>query len=92
MKTDADGKISGEEGILESAQVCSAGGHSKRTWLVVSSSAPHVLHRVSQTIPRVVRFLDTGSVPERNYHTKCLNFGGHFRFQEKDNNGLILGP
>ena len=89
---DDNGKIAGEEGILESAHVCKAVGHSKSTWLVDSSSAPHILHRVSQKIPRVVRFFETGNVPERNCHTKCLNFGGHFSFQEKANNGLTVGP
>ena len=57
-----------------------------------SFQAPSILQRESQSIPRVVRFFETGNVPKRNCHTKCLNSGGHFGFQEKANSGLTFGP
>lgn len=92
MKTEDDGKTAGEEGILENAHVRSAGGYSKSTWLVDSSSAPHILQHKSQSIPWVLRFFETGSVPDKISHTKYLNFGGHFSFQANTNKGFTFGP
>lgn len=92
MKTEEEGNSPGVEGILDIAQVCSAGGHSKRTWWVNSSSTLHMLHLKSQSIPRDFRFLVTGSVPDNICHTKCFSFGGHFNFHEKANKGWMFGP
>lgn len=45
---NAEGKISMVEGIVDKAHIWWDGGHSKKKWLMVSSSAPHHKHPVSR--------------------------------------------
>ena len=58
----------------------SAGGHSKNTWFIDSSSAPHLAQHISPCIPRACRFFLTAIYPVTNCHRKCFIFGGHRLF------------
>lgn len=61
----------GFEAILDNAQTCTAGGHSKNTWLMDSLDAPHLAQIVSSCIPRAFRFFFTAinCVPTQSLFT-----------------------
>ena len=59
---------------------------------MVSSSPPYMLHRKSQLIPRVLKTLATGKIPDNTCHTKCLSFGEQLSFHANANSDLTFGP
>lgn len=61
----------------------------KKTWLMISSSAPQILHLKSHLIPRALRFFETGRILYTTCQTKCHNFGEHCNFHEKANKSLV---
>ena len=53
---------------------------------------PQILHLKSYSIPRALRFFETGRILDITCQTKCLNFGEHCNFHEKAKRGLVSGP
>ena len=85
------GKIAGFDGIFEGAQTWIAGGHSKNTWFMDSSWAPHLPKQIPPCIPLACKFFFTVIHPVTNCHRKCFNFGGHYIFQQKAFRTSIVG-
>lgn len=68
-----------------------AGLQWKRTWHILSSCKPHLVHIVSKAIPRVLRCWRTASAPDKALHKNCLSFGGAFVFQRLFHSYLSRG-
>ena len=92
VKRELVGKIAGFVGIFERAQTWSAVGHSKNTWLIDSSSAPHLAHHISPSILRACKFFLAATHFVTNCHRKCLIFGGHRIFQQNALRTSTVGP
>ena len=92
MKRALVGKIAGFDGIFERAQTCIAGGHSKNTWLIDSSWAPHIPQQISPCILRACKFFFTVIHLVTSCHRKCFNFGGQRIFQQLAFRASIVGP
>ena len=91
-QSDWMGKNYGYEGIRESAQTWTAGGHSKITWFIDSSGAPHSAQIVSPCIPLGLKLFLTAVHPDTSCHKKCFILGGHRTFQQKAFGGETEGP
>ena len=89
--SDVHGNCPGTVGRSDRAHVCTAGGHSKSRWFIVSSSPPHLGH--DRSVPQCwsAKRLQTATQPVKHCQRKCLIFLGAFRFHTLDNKGLILG-
>ena len=92
VKRELVGKMAGFDGIFDSAQTWIAGGHSKNTWFIDSSGAPHLTQQMSPCSPHACKFFLTAIHPDTNCHKKCLIFGEHFTFQEKAFKASTVGP
>ena len=92
VNSELVGKLAGFDGIFERAQNWSVEGHSKNTWFIDSSSAPHLAQRISPCIPLACRFFLTAIHVVTNCHRKCFIFGGHRIFQQNAFNISTVGP
>ena len=85
-------KIVGFDDICERAQTWRAAEHSKNTWFIDSSGAPHLAQHISPCIPRDLKFFFTAIHPDTSCHKKCLIFGGHRTFQQWAFKRSTVGP
>ena len=82
-KIECEGNLSGFVGTVESAHVWITGGHSKNTWLMVSSSVSHLAHYMLHCIPLAFRFFFTDKQHATIFCKKCLILGETPNFQKK---------
>ena len=80
VKIDVLGKMPGLVGILDKAQTCIAGGHSKRRCFIDSETPPHLIHVRSDPQCRSTSLLEVARHPERACQRKCLIFLAVFTF------------
>ena len=89
---EVEGKLSGFDGICDKAHVWIAGGHSNKTWLMVSSEHPHKLHWLSHLIFLYFKLAPTDTHPEIACQIKCRIYRGYFIFQTNACRDMIVGP
>jgi len=71
VKRELVGKIAGFGGIFERVQTWIAGGHSKNTWFIDSSWAPHLTQQIYSCIPLACKFFFATVHLVTNYPRKC---------------------